>query len=259
MLLVDTHCHINDAAFVSDVDAVIQRARQADVSRLLVVGFDLASSRIAVDLAKRYDGVAAAIGVHPEAAGEWTPSVRAELIALSKDAGAKVAAWGEIGLDYHWQTVPRDVQSRAFTEQIEIAVDLGLPMSVHCRESHDDVIDHLVRFPEARAALHCFTGTSREAAQAIEAGYYLGAGGVATFKKNDALRETLQGVPLERLLLETDSPYLAPQARRGKRNEPAYVALIADALAVVLGVDAGALAKATTKNASRLFGAWASA
>lgn len=165
-----------------------------------------------------------------------------------------MAAWGEVGLDYHWESVPRDIQHRVFSDQIEVANSLNLPLVVHCRDAYSDVLDILCRYTLARAVLHCFTGNLDEAQRAVQSGYYLGVGGIATFKKNDALRDVIKQTPIDRILLETDSPYLAPQARRGKRNEPAYTALIADAIAPVVGLDIDELARVTSENASRLFG-----
>lgn len=252
--LTDTHCHLNHSDFDPDCEGVIERARQAGVERIIVAGFDLPSSRRALQLALANEVLQAALGIHPEAAHEWTDAVRDELIALAQSAGSNVAAWGEVGLDYHWESVPRDIQHRVFSDQIEVANSLNLPLVVHCRDAYSDVLDILCRYTLARAVLHCFTGNLDEAQRAVQSGYYLGVGGIATFKKNDALRDVIKQTPIDRILLETDSPYLAPQARRGKRNEPAYTALIADAIAPVVGLDIDELARVTSENASRLFG-----
>lgn len=252
--LIDTHCHLNHPDYDSDRDAVIERAGEAGVAKIVVLGYDLASSRRAVDLARSDERIKAAIGIHPEAAGEWSNQSRSELIAMADEAGRNIAAWGEVGLDYHWESIPRPTQRQAFTEQLAIAVERDLPLSVHCRDSYSDVLDILGEFPAARAVLHCFTGSLQEAQRAVEKGFSLGVGGIATFKKSDALRRVLAQMPLDCLVLETDSPYLAPQARRGKRNEPAYLSLIADALAPSLGISAEQLAAVASANALRIFG-----
>ena len=252
--LVDTHCHLNYPDFDLDCDEAINRAREAGVERIVVVGYDLASSRHAINIARAHENIRAAVGIHPEAAHEWTPDARDELTALATHAGPLVVAWGEVGLDYHWESFARDQQRRVFSEQISVANALNLPLSVHCRDAYGDVIDTLITHPGARAVLHCFTGSPEEAERAILAGYYLGVGGIATFKKNDALREIIRRIPIDRILLETDSPYLAPQARRGKRNEPAFTALVAETIAPVVGLTMHEFARVTSENAARLFG-----
>ncbi|HEY3331322.1 MAG TPA: TatD family hydrolase [Capsulimonadaceae bacterium] len=254
MALTDTHCHLNHGDFADDWRAALERAREAGVKRLLVVGFDLASSRLAVEMAQSESDIQAVIGIHPESAAEWTPSTRDELLGLLSGAGNHIAAWGEVGLDYYWDSVPRDVQVAVFEEQIEIAKSASLPLVIHCREAFTDVLDVLETHGNPPAVLHCFTGTQAEADRAVAAGCYIGVGGIATFKKSDALREIVRSVPLDKLLLETDSPYLAPQARRGKRNEPAYVAFVADVVAPLFGLSADELATTTSENADRLFG-----
>ena len=252
--LTDTHCHLNHSDFDPDCEGAIERARQAGVERIIVAGFDLPSSRRALQLACDYQGVQAALGIQPGAAQEWTDSARDELIAMAHADVANVVAWGEVGLDYYWDSIPRDIQHRVFSDQISIAVSLDLPLVVHGRDAYNDVLDVLSCYPAARGVLHCFTGTLSEARRAVDGGFYLGVGGIATYKKNDALRDIIRQLPIDRILLETDSPYLAPQARRGKRNEPAYTALIAEAIAPVVGLDIDELARVTTENANRLFG-----
>jgi TatD DNase family protein len=253
MNLFETHCHLNHSDFADDWREALYRARELGVTRLLVIGFDLASSRLAVERSLAEPDIQAVIGIHPESAAEWNDDTRHELVALAQAHPRKIAAWGEIGLDYHWHSVPRDAQAAVFGEQIDTAATLGLPLVIHCRDAYTDVIDILATHGSPRAVLHCFTGTRDEAIRAVDAGYYIGVGGIATFKKNDALRAILQSLPLAQLLLETDSPYLAPQAKRGKRNEPAYLEQIAEALAPVWGLTADALADVTTANAERLF------
>lgn len=254
MGLTDTHCHLNHSDFDADCVEAIQRAREAGVTRLLVIGCDLASSRFAVRLAVDNHDVQAAIGIHPESAGEWSPDVREDLVAVVKQSAPNIVAWGEVGLDYYWDSVSKDVQLRAFEEQIEIAKELSLPLIIHCRDAFSDVLDVLDDHNNPAAVLHCFTGSASEASRAIDDGYYIGVGGIATFKKSDSLREIVRALPLDRILLETDSPYLAPQQRRGKRNEPAYVAYVAETLAPQFGLTMLEFANVTSANADRLFG-----
>lgn len=252
--LTDTHCHLNHEKFEGDADAALARALETNVRRLLVVGYDLESSRRACVLARQSPAIEAVIGIHPETILDDPDAAFAELTAIAEDAANRVVAWGEIGLDYHWETVPRKIQARNFVAQIEIAVRLGLPIVIHCRDAYIDVLEILGNYPTLRAELHCFTGTEFEAARAIAQGLYLGAGGILTFKSSDLLRLAFNVVPLDRILIETDSPFLAPQAYRGKRNEPAYVTQVAVKLAEMRGLSVADVASATTANAERFFG-----
>ncbi len=278
MELVDTHCHLNHRDFDEDREAVLQRAIDADVRRLLVIGYDLASSRRAVEMAKPIptpnpslkgresanpapssEGESphplfAVIGIHPESADEWTPNAQAELSALLQSAPERVVAYGEIGLDYHWETIPRDRQQVVFAEQIAFAEALSLPIIIHCRDAMDDVLAVL---KESRTTLdvvmHCFTGNTEAASLCLDAGYYLGIGGVATFKKTDDVRAAVAYAPSDRILLETDCPYLAPQKWRGRRNEPSYMTAVAETVAAVKGLMVEEVAAVTTANAERVF------
>lgn len=252
-MLTDTHCHLNHEDFEADWRDALLRARAANVRRLLVVGFDLQSSRRAVSLAQMDPDLQAVIGIHPESAGEWSPAAQEELLRLREEAGPKVAAWGEIGLDYHWESVPRQRQQAVFAEQIALAKKIDLPIVIHCRDAYRDTVSILRENSADRVDLHCFTGTWDEAKAALELGYYLGFGGIVTFKKSDDLREVARRTPLDQILLETDSPYLAPQKWRGKRNEPAYITEVARVIADLHGISEDDLAAATTQNANRLF------
>ncbi len=256
MRFIDTHCHLNHPDFDGDRAAVRARASEAGVSRLLVIGYDEASSRRAALLAGD-DGLYAAVGIHPEAAGEWGDEAAAHLRALYDDNPVKIVACGEIGLDYHWDTVPRPRQRDAFAAQIAWAASLrpDLPLIIHCRDAQDDVLGVLGESATvAPVVMHCFTGDTAAAQACLGRGYYLGIGGVATFKKSDAVRAAVAHAPLDRLLLETDCPYLAPQARRGRRNEPSYLPSIAQTVADVKNLPLETVAQATTANAVALFG-----
>ncbi|MBV9849666.1 MAG: TatD family hydrolase [Armatimonadetes bacterium] len=256
MELADTHCHLNHPAFDADGAAVLSRAQAVGVSRLLCIGYDLASSRRAAALAAAEPPLYAAVGVHPEAAGEWGTEAADALRALSQASG-KVAAYGEIGLDYHWETIPRDRQRAVFREQIAFAGTLSptLPLIIHCRDAQEDVLAVLQDSGTAApVVMHCFTGDPQAARAILDAGHFLGIGGVATFKKSDALRAAVAAMPLDRILLETDCPYLAPQPWRGKRNEPSYLPAVARAVAAAKNLPVETVAAVTTATARTLFG-----
>ncbi len=256
MEFVDTHCHLNHPTYDTDRDEVRQRAREAGVSRLLCIGYDLESSRRAADLT-RWSEMYAAVGIHPEADDEWSAETAAELAGLYQAGNGKVAAWGEIGLDYHWETIPRARQQDIFAAQIAFAQTLSptLPLIIHNRDSLADVLAVLkASATSAPIVMHCFTGDTDAAQACLEAGCYLGIGGVATFKKSDAIRAAVAYIPLDRLLLETDCPYLAPQFQRGRRNEPSYLPAIAETVATAKGLTVNEVASATTATARSLFG-----
>ncbi len=256
MEVADTHCHITDPAFDPDRDDARARARAVGVSRLLCIGADRDGSRRAVAFAAAWDELYAAIGVHPEAAHEWNEQAAAEMRGLFSSC-PKAVAYGEIGLDYHWETTPRARQQEVFAAQIALAASLApaLPLVIHCREAQDDVLAILRESGTAAPVImHCFTGDESAARAVLDAGGFLGIGGVVTFKKSDALRAAVAAAPLERLLLETDCPYLAPQPWRGRRNEPSYLPAVAEAIAAARHVSVEEVTAATTANARRLFG-----
>jgi TatD DNase family protein len=256
MDLYDTHCHLNHAAFDTDGADVRARASAAGVGHLLVIGYDRVSSRRAVALS-REPGIVAAIGIHPESAREWDADAAAQMRDDYANQTARVAAYGEIGLDYHWESVPRDHQKVIFAEQIAFASGLSpdLPLIIHCRDAFDDVLAVLAEAATpAPVVMHCFGYDTAAARRCLDAGYYLGIGGVATFKKSEVVREAVRFAPIERILLETDSPYLAPQPWRGKRNEPAYVMAVAETVAAAKGLPVETVAEVTTATALRLFG-----
>jgi TatD DNase family protein len=251
-MFVDTHCHLDQAEFDADRDQVLQRACEAGVGRVLVPAVDLASSRRAVALAEQHEAVRAAVGVHPNQAGDFNAETLAELRDLAQHP--KVDAIGEIGIDLYWQSVTLDKQRQAFQAQLELAGELERPAIVHDRDAHAEVLASLGQVaPRAGVVLHSFSGDAAMAEQALAAGYYLGVDGPLTYKKNEALRAIFRGAPMDRILIETDAPYLTPQARRGSRNEPAFVAYVAQKLAEVRGVTLDSVGAATTTNAARLF------
>ncbi|MCS6831156.1 MAG: TatD family hydrolase [Armatimonadota bacterium] len=246
----DTHCHLNHPDFAHDAQQVWSRAQEAGVHQAIVVGYDLASSEAAIQIATAYDGCWASVGVHPHDAAQCTQDALSLL--QQRALQPQVAAIGEIGLDYYRNLSPKNVQQQAFERQIQIASQLNLPVIIHCRNAYDDLLDILSRHP-LPGVLHCFSGELHHARRAVEMGWYLGIGGVATFKNAHSLREVVQQTPLERLLLETDAPYLAPVPHRGKRNEPSYIPLIAEVVASLKNIPIEEVARITTQNARCLF------
>jgi TatD DNase family protein len=253
---IDTHCHLNHRDFDEDYFPVRARATQAGVTKLLTIGYDMASSYRAAELSQD-KGMYAAIGIHPEAAAEWNSDNASLLRSMFENPTYRVVAYGEIGLDYHWQDVPREDQHRVFAAQIAYTQELSprLPLIIHNREALEDILAILKESQtQAPVVMHCFTGDIETARVCLEAGYYLGIGGVSAFKKSQAIRDAIAFAPLDRLLLETDCPYLAPDPYRGKRNEPSYVPLIAKTVAAAKGMSIEEIAAATTANAIQLFG-----
>ena len=249
---VDTHCHLDVAAFDAGREAVIARARAAGIACFINPGYDVASSRRAIALAEQRDDVFAAVGIHPNDAATFDQDLPA-LRGLA--AHSQVVAIGEIGLDYYWDRVPRDRQADAFACQLALARELGKPVIIHCRDAYDDTLEALRRHgDDLRVVMHAFAGDRRHADEALSRGYYLGLGGPITYKTADNLRAVAQAAPLDRLVLETDSPYLPPHPFRGQRNEPAYLSLISEKLSQVRGVSLPEVAAATTRAAQQLFG-----
>ncbi len=251
MRWTDTHCHLNHPDLQSELDAVWFRAQQAGVQRALVVGYDLPSSERAVNLAENKPALFACVGVHPHDAHSATNETLAQIESLAKHP--KVMAIGEIGLDFYRDLSPRSAQYEAFRAQMQLAQTLNLPVVIHCREAYDEVLSILSEFPKVKGVLHCFSGTAEHAERGLALGYYLGIGGVVTFKSAESLRQIVRTMPQDRLLLETDAPYLAPHPYRGKRNEPAYIPLIARQVAELWGISLDALSKLTESNAEALF------
>jgi len=253
-MLVDSHCHLEFPDFAPEIDAVMARAKDAGVEVCLSIGTKLETFPRVRETAARFDNVWCSVGVHPQEADKEPLTSAAPLIALTKDP--KVVGIGETGLDYYYDHSVRAAQATNFRAHIDAARQTGLPLIVHTRDAEDDTIAILREEMAAGAfsgVLHCFTGTQALADAALDLGFYISASGIMTFKNAEALRAVLKGVPLDRLLVETDSPYLAPIPHRGKRNEPSFVAYTARALAELKGVAFEELAAATSENFFRLF------
>jgi TatD DNase family protein len=250
-LLIDAHCHLGDAAFDPDRDAVLERARAGGVTHVVVIGATLAESDRAVTLARARPGLSATAGVHPHEARGWSPEAAARLKDLL--ALPEVVALGETGLDYHYDHSPRDDQRRAFAAQLDLAAAAGKPVVVHAREADDDLAAMLSGCA-ATVVLHSFTGGAKLFEAGMKIGGYFSFSGMITFKNwNPTVPPT--ACPPDRLLVETDAPYLAPVPHRGKRNEPAFVRHVAEALARARGETLETIAQRTTGNARRIFGA----
>jgi TatD DNase family protein len=248
-LLPDTHAHLDADEFATDFEDMMSRARAAGVHPILAVGEDLATSRKAVTLAARYDSIFAAVGVHPHRASQFYEE-RDEVERLLDDK--KVVAIGEVGLDWIRVPIDRDMQIEAFREQLHWAAERALPVSVHNRSADDDVLDALRNVP-VTAVLHCFDGSWDLANQAISSGHFISFAGNVTFKRSDALREVARRMPADRILVETDSPVLSPQGRRGRRNEPAHVVETASVLALLRGLGFEAFSAQVSRNANGVF------
>jgi TatD DNase family protein len=255
MDLFDSHCHLDPMRFGAELPEVLARARIAGVTRMAVIGTRAADSEAAAELAGREPGIVAAAGIHPNDVAEAEPG---EWDRIERLAGSgRVAAVGETGLDWYRTTAPPELQREYFDRHLRLAQRLSLPVVIHTRESLRDTLDMLreaIGRGPLRPVLHSFTGTAEEAAEAIELGCHLGFAGMVTFRSSAALREVATGVPLDRLLVETDSPFLAPEPFRGKRNEPANVVHTARCLALARGESLDLFAAATTANARRVFG-----
>lgn len=253
--MIDTHVHLNHADLHADLAGVLERAAAANVTGFLVVGYDLRSSALALDLAAQDERIRAVVGIHPHDAARWNPQAAAQVRSLAKREG--VAAIGEIGLDFYRDLSPRDAQYAAFRAQLALAHDLRLPIVIHCRDAYDETMALLeAEAPEdTPIILHCFAGTRAHAERAWARGWFLGVGGTVTYKKNDDLREIVRAAPQDSLLLETDAPYLSPEPLRGKfPNEPGRVPLVAAKIAEVRDESIADVDAYTTANAARAFG-----
>jgi TatD DNase family protein len=262
MTLVDTHCHLDFDSFDADRTDVIARAVAMGVSRMLNPSVDLENSANVIQLAETFGPVNAAVGVHPNDCQEWNSDTVTKLKELAQNR--KVVAVGEIGLDYYWKKAPKDLQISVFQAQLELAAELGLPVIVHNREAGEDALDILLKWQASLeemnsplasrpGVLHSFSGDRQMADKAVAASFFIGLTGPLTFKNAKSLQEIATGLPLENLLIETDSPFLSPHPERGQRNEPAKVKLVAEKLAELKGLAYTEVETATTFNAERLF------
>lgn len=257
--MIDTHCHINFEAYDEDRPQVIERAALAGVTLIINPGVDVESSREGVALAAQYEGIYAAVGLHPNSTADWDESQLDIFAALAGES--KVVAIGEIGLDYYWDKSPKEKQFAAFEAQLALASRLELPVIIHNREASEGVIAILEKWaadlPDSLknrpGVLHSFSAPAAIAQRALDAGFYLGFTGPITYKNADDLRRIATNVPLDRIVVETDGPFLTPMPYRGKRNEPAYIPYMVERLAALKQISDEEMARATTENAERLF------
>ena len=252
-MLIDSHTHLDMPQFDSDRKLVIERAREAGLTALVTIGVDPESCRAALELAQANDFIYCGLGIHPHDARAWDQSFRFELAKMLDEP--KVVAVGETGLDYFRDLSPRDVQQRAFRDHIRLAAEKKLPLVVHDRDAHGEVIDILreEKASDIGGIIHCFSGDADMAGKCLDMGFFISIPGIVTFPKADQLRDVVRYAPMDRLLVETDAPYLAPVPFRGKRNEPAYVAYTLAELARIKKIDEHEAAATTTRNAKTVY------
>ncbi|AZR74425.1 hydrolase TatD [Anoxybacter fermentans] len=252
-MLIDTHAHLDFPKFKNDQAEVIQRAKEAGIEYIFNIGADERSSKASVALARKYPQIYAAVGVHPHDAKDVTGDTLRLLRDLAQEK--KVRAIGEIGLDYHYDFSPRDIQQRVFRAQLRLAHELKLPVIIHSREADEDTMRILKEeeVDKLGGIMHCFAGDLKMAEECLKLNLKLAFGGVITFPNAKTAREVVKAIPLEHLLLETDSPYLTPVPYRGKRNEPAYVRYVAEKVAKIKGVELEEVAQVTTRTAKEIF------
>lgn len=249
--IIDTHTHIYDKQFEEDFDDVIDRIEN-QLEGIVSIGFDLESSQKSIELAKKYNFVHAVVGVHPVDISKYNDEVEKEIekLALNEE---KVVAIGEIGLDYHWMADPKEVQAEGFRKQMALAERVKKPVVIHTREALQDTLDILAEFPNVGGILHCYPG-SYQAAKPFLDRYFLGIGGTLTFKNNKKTKELVEVLPLEKIVIETDCPYLTPVPFRGKRNEPIYTKYVAEEIAKIKNISVEEVIKVTTENAKKIYG-----
>ena len=252
-MIIDTHAHLDDEQYEEDREIVINRAADEGVEMIINMGADIASSYKAVKLALSHDIIYAAVGIHPEEAEGMLEKDKYILSELVSD-NEKVLAIGEIGLDYHFRTDNKEIQKKVFIEQLDIARQMHVPVSIHARDAHGDLMQILKKEGRGmRGVIHCYSGSVEMAKELFRMGWYIGADGPLTFKNSAKLPEVIKMMPLERLLIETDSPYLAPVPNRGKRNEPSFVRYVAQKAAEIRSMEYVQIAQITTNNARTLF------
>lgn len=247
----DSHAHLDDTRFQADFDEVLARMRENGVTGMMNIGCDLPSSERSVALAERYNWIWAAVGSHPDDADHVDGALIEAYRTLCKNP--RVSAIGEIGLDYHYEDVPRDIQKKAFRMQLQLARETGMPVVVHEREAHGDALEILDDFTDVRGVFHCYSGSLEMAKELVRRGWYIGFTGVITFKNARKAVEVAEWLPLSRTLIETDCPYMAPEPFRGRRCEPGMVPQMAKKIAEIKGVDTERVAEAMRRNAYELF------
>ena len=250
-MLFDTHAHLNDPAFDPDREALITALPEKGVSLVMNIGCCLESSKDCIAMAEKYPFIYATVGSHPDSADEVNEEVLETYHAMCRHE--KVKAIGEIGLDYHYEDIPREIQQKAFRMQMELARELKMPVVVHEREAHDDGMRIVKEFKDVTGVFHCYSGSAEMARQLVNMGWYIGFTGVLTFKNARKAVETAAAIPLDRIVIETDCPFMAPEPFRGKRNDPGYLYRMAEQLAAIRGISPEEAAATTYENGKRLY------
>ena len=250
-MLFDTHAHMNDEAFDADREQMILGLPDKGIAYVMNVGCSLHSSGDCIAMAEKYPFVYASVGTHPDAAAEVDDAVIGKYRQMAQHP--RVLAIGEIGLDYYYETVPREIQQKAFRMQMELARELKMPVIIHERDAHDDAMRIVKEFKDVTGVFHCYSGSAEMARQLVNMGWYIGFTGVLTFKNARKAVETAERIPLDRIVLETDCPFMAPEPFRGKRNDPGYLYRMAERLAEIRGISVEEAQAATLENAKRLY------
>lgn len=250
MKLIDSHAHLNNEQFDEDREEVLNRIKE-QLEFAVNIGYDLPSSKVSVDYANKYDFIYATVGIHPVDIEGYNEETEKELEELAKND--KVVAIGEIGLDYYWMTQPKEFQKEIFRKQMELARRVGKPVVIHSRDAMEDTLEILKEFPDVGGVFHCYPGSVESAKEVIDR-YYLGIGGVLTFKNAKKLVEVVENIPMDKLILETDCPYMTPVPNRGKRNEPIYVQYVAEKIAELKGITFDEVVKYTNENTKKVYG-----
>lgn len=251
ILIFDSHAHYDDEAFDEDRDSLLPNLKENGIVGILNCGSTLQGARTSYNLAEKYDFVYAAVGIHPEEAYELNEESLNEIKNMAKNH--KVKAIGEIGLDYYWEeNPPKEVQKQVFRTQMQLAEELGLPVVIHDRDAHGDTLEIIKEFPKVKGVLHCFSGSPEFAMECIKLGYYIGFTGVVTFKNAKKIVETAKIVPLDRILVETDAPYMAPAPNRGKRNQSDFILQIIEKISEIKGMSPKEISVITIENTKRL-------
>ncbi len=249
MKLVDTHCHIYGEKYREDLDEVLERAEEK-LEFMVNIGYDMESSKISVEMANKYPFVYATVGFHPTDIAGYNEEAEKELLKLAENP--KVLAIWEIGIDYHWMKDEKEIQKEVFRKQMELARKAGKPVVIHTRDAMEDTINILNEYMDVEGIVHCYPGSFESAMKLVDR-YYFGINGVVTFKNNKKTKEAVEKIPLERLILETDAPYLTPMPYRGKRNEPSYVYYVAKEIAEIKGISIEEVIRVTTENAKKAY------
>lgn len=251
--MIDSHCHLADAQFSDDLEVVLERAKQAGIDRMITIADTLEEAEKCLRIAEKYDHIFCTTGVHPHHAKDWQRGDGEKIKALMA-ASKKMKAIGEIGLDYHYDYSPRDVQRGVFLEQLTIARELGVPVVVHCREAVADIRTIVEEVEPLQLVIHCCSEKWEDISWVVDLGHCLSFTGIATYPASHAVRDTIKQCPMKQLMIETDSPYLAPVPHRGKRNEPAYVAEVLKCVADIKGISIEEADRITTQNTVEFFG-----